>query len=172
MLGNIQRPNKLAPFNTFKLMAMKERITAELLAVSGGIAFFKLTFLPNMNLLAWVFIAMLIDLITGIRKAAVLGEARTSAGFRKSINKFIQYAGAIVGGVILANTLPKDTAIVGYVQDFLLIFIIYIEVTSIFENLYAIDSTSQFARFFISPILRLLTFAIKKTSFNQGDTPK
>ena len=150
---------------------MKERITAELLAVSGGIAFFKLTFLPNMNLLTWVFIAMLIDLITGIRKAAVLGEARTSAGFRKSINKFIQYAGAIVGGVILANTLPKNTAIVGYVQDFLLIFIIYIEVTSIFENLYAIDSKSQFAKYFIGPILKLLTFAIKKATISDNENP-
>jgi len=146
---------------------MKQKVTAELLAISSSLAVFKLTFLPDLNLLAWVFIAMLADLLTGIRKAVVLKQARTSAGYRKTVNKFFQYAGAIVGGIILANTLPKDQSIVGYVNDFLLIFIIYIEVTSIFENLYAIDNKSQLARYFIAPTLRLLTFAIKKSTINE-----
>ena len=148
---------------------MKEKITMHLLAATGFTAWFKLTFLPSANLLAWVFLAMTLDLITGVIKAVVLKEARTSSGYRKSVIKFTQYAGAILVGMIMGNALPKEYEIVGYVNDGILILLIYIEATSIFENLYAIDSTSPFSKYFISPILKLLTFAIKKTPLAQTD---
>ncbi|GAA0561488.1 phage holin family protein [Chitinophaga japonensis] len=147
---------------------MKERLTTELLAAAGGLAFFKVIFLPDANLLAWVFISMLLDLITGVVKAVVLKQARTSSGYRKTVIKFTQYAGAIAVGIILANTMQKDSAIVGYVNSALLILLIYIEATSIFENLYAIDNSSPFSRYFIAPILKLLTLAIKKSPLNQA----
>ncbi len=140
---------------------MKERLTTELLAASGILSLFKLTFLPDANLLMWVFIAMMLDFISGVIKAVVQHEARTSSGFRKTVIKFTQYAGAILVGVVLANTIP-DNVIVGYVNSALLILLIYIEATSVFENLYAIDSSSPFSRFFISPVLKLLTLATKK----------
>lgn len=146
---------------------MKEKLTAELFATSGALAFFKLSFLPDANLLTWVFIAMLFDLITGIIKAVVLRQARTSAGYRKTVIKFTQYVGAIAVGVILANTLPKENVIVSFVNSALLILLIYIEATSIFENLYVIDSSSPFSRFFIAPILKLLTFAMNKMPLSQ-----
>lgn len=139
-----------------------------ILAVSSGLAFFKLTFLPDLNLLAWVFIAMVFDFATGVLKAVMNKEARTSAGYRKTVTKFTQYGGAIAAGVILSNTLPPDNMITGYVNNALLIFIIYIEVTSICENIYAIDSSSMFSRYFISPLLKVLTFAIKKMPVNQA----
>lgn len=148
---------------------MKAKITLKLLAATGGLAFFELNFLPSLNLLAWVFIAMVLDLITGVAKAIALRDARTSTGYRKTITKFFQYVVAILVGVILGNTLPKDNVIVGYVNDGLLILLIYIEATSIFENLYAINSTSQFSRYFISPILKLLTLAIRKSPLAQTD---
>lgn len=148
---------------------MKTKITFELLTATSAMAWFKLNFLPSANLLAWVFIAMVLDLATGVTKAIVTHDARTSTGYRKTITKFIQYAGAILVGVILGNTLQKDNILVGYVNDGLLILLIYIEATSIFENLYAIDSTSAFSRYFISPILKLLTLAIKKTPLAQTD---
>jgi len=151
---------------------MKERLTAELLAATGALTFFKITFLPDANLIAWVFITMLLDLITGVIKAVVLHQARTSSGYRKTVIKFTQYVGAMAVGIILANTLSKDSEIVGYVNSALLILLIYIEATSIFENLYAIDNTSPFSRFFIAPILKLLTLAIKKMPISQGDESK
>ena len=148
---------------------MKEKITMQMLAATGFTAWFHLTFLPSANLLAWVFLAMTLDLITGVIKAVVLKEARTSSGYRKSVIKFTQYAGAILVGMIMGNALPKGYSIVQYVNDGILILLIYIEATSIFENLYAIDSTSPFSKYFISPILKLLTFAIKKTPLAQTD---
>lgn len=140
---------------------MKERITTELIAATGVLSFFKFTFLPDYNLLAWVFIAMVLDLVTGVIKAVVQKDARTSSGYRKTVVKFTQYAGAILAGVILSNTVP-DNSIIGYINSGLLILLIYIETTSIFENLYAIDSSSPFSKAFIAPILRLLTIATKK----------
>lgn len=148
---------------------MKEKLTTEVLAASGALAFFKLTFLPDKNLLAWVFIAMLLDLITGVAKAVVMKDTRMSTGYQKTVKKFIQYGGAIAVGVVLANTLPPGNDIVEYVNSALLILLIYIEATSIFENLYAIDSNSSFSRYFIAPILRLLTLAIKKSPLAQKE---
>lgn len=147
---------------------MKTKITYELLMASGVLAGIKFSFLPSVNLLAWVFIAMVLDLITGVAKATVLKEARTSSGYRKTVIKFTQYAGAILAGIILGNVLPQEIELVRYVTDGLLILLVYIETTSIFENLYAIDSNSPFSKYFISPVLRLLTLAIRKTPLAQN----
>ncbi|HAN37430.1 MAG TPA: hypothetical protein DCQ29_00890, partial [Chitinophagaceae bacterium] len=72
-----------------------------------------------------------------------------------------------IGICVILNHSAKENGyidvqnVLKWLNDGLLIFIIYIEVTSIFENLYAIDSNSTFAKFFIKPILNLLTFQIK-----------
>jgi phage-related holin len=144
-------------------------ISTEIIAASGGLAFFKIAFLPDWNLLSWVFIAMMLDLITGVAKAVVMKDARTSTGYRKTVTKFIQYVSAISVGIILANTLPAENNIVTYINSALLILLIYIEATSIFENLYAIDSTSPFSRYFIAPVLKLLTLAMKKGSLTKTE---
>jgi phage-related holin len=109
-----------------------------------------------------VFIAMMLDLATGIIKAVMHRTARTSAGYRKTARKFTQYIGSILVSVILMNTFRQEHPVVQYINDGLLILLIYIETTSIFENLYAIDSTSMFARYFIAPVLRLLTLYMRK----------
>lgn len=123
---------------------------------------FSIHFYPSYNLLAWVFIAMVLDLITGIIKAVIHRNARTSSGYRKTARKLTQYIGSIMVSVILMNTFQQEHPVVQYVNDGLLILLIYIETTSIFENLYAIDSTSMFARYFIAPVLRLLTLYMRK----------
>lgn len=146
---------------------MKSKMTAELLAASGTMAFISVKFLPDISLLCWVFIAMLLDFLTGITKAIVLNQARTSSGYRKTIIKFTQYAGAIAVGIVLGNSLPPDNIIVEYVNSALLILLIYIEATSILENLYAMDNSSVFSKYFISPLLRVLTMTMKKASLNQ-----
>lgn len=146
---------------------MKSYISAELLTATGALAFFKITFIPDANLIIWVFISILLDLVTGIIKAIILNNIRTSSGYRKTVIKFTQYAGAIAVGTILGNVLSNNNIILSYVNSGLLILLIYIEATSIFENLYAIDNSSPFSKYFIAPILRILTIAIKKTSPNQ-----
>lgn len=137
--------------------------------------FVKLQFFPNTNLLFWMFIAIVIDFITGVSKAVILGEARTSNGFRKTITKFLQYGVAIAVSVIMANTAKQnnmDSAshLLFIFNDGLLVFIIYIEVTSIFENLYACDQNTPFSKYFISPVLKILTAQIKNNPiFKEGE---
>lgn len=130
---------------------------------------FSIIYHPSYNLLIWVFIAMMLDLLTGIIKAVMLRNARTSAGYRKTARKFTQYIGSILVSVILMNTFRQEHPVVQYVNDGLLILLIYIETTSIFENLYAMDSTSMFARYFIAPVLRLLTLYMRKLHAEQKD---
>lgn len=48
-----------------------------------------------------VFIAMLVDLVSGLYKAKVRGEVHSSWGLKRSVSKFILYEGAILiaGGI-------------------------------------------------------------------------
>lgn len=43
-----------------------------------------------------VFIAMLVDLISGLHKAKIRGEVHSSWGLKRSVSKFILYEGAIL----------------------------------------------------------------------------
>lgn len=46
-----------------------------------------------------VFLAMIIDLISGLQKAKQRGEVRTSYGLSRSLNKFIMYEGGMMIGL-------------------------------------------------------------------------
>ena len=96
--------------------------------------FIKAMFLPNVDLLVWMAIAMVGDWSTGILKSVILKIPRTSSGYRRSLTKFLQYAGSIIASIILTNVVSKskfvnqntESAIVNYLNDGLLIYIIYI----------------------------------------------
>jgi hypothetical protein len=151
--------------------------------------FIKVAFLPSVSLLSYMAIAMVLDFVTGIAKAKVLNQARTSAGYRRSVIKFLQYGGSIAVSLILANAgegraAEPFKAMLSYFNDGLIIFIIYIEATSVFENLYAIDSRTLMSRYFIAPVLKILTWQIrnnpimtqaenlkKDNNDNQGNSP-
>lgn len=126
----------------------------------------KVTFLPSVSLLFYMAIAIILDFVTGIVKAKVLNQVRTSSGYRKSVIKFLQYGGSIAIGLVLANagegrTADAFKAMLSYFNDGLILFIIYIEVTSVFENLYAVDNKTLMSRYFIAPVLKILTWQIK-----------
>lgn len=120
--------------------------------------------------------AIFLDLLTGVIKASYNNEVRTSEGYRRTVVKFMQYGGAVCVSMLLKFLVSlKDQQAVqalgpymDYLNDGLLIFIIFIEVTSVLENMYAIDSKSPFAIYFIKPLLRLMTFAIKNNSFSKS----
>lgn len=59
-----------------------------------------------------VLIAMVIDFIAGVRKAKRAGIARTSYGFRRSVNKFCRY-----GTALLFSLLGDAIMIVGGIYD-------------------------------------------------------
>lgn len=131
---------------------------------TGAFLFIKIQFLPNMNLLVWLSIAIVLDFITGVIKARVKNVARTSSGYRKTVTKFVQYAGAIIAGVVLQHVGADNeqlSVLFSWMNNGLVIFITYIEVTSVFENLYEIDSSTIISRYIYKPILQILTFQIK-----------
>lgn len=138
------------------------------LLFAGTFAFLNLNFkfLPSFTMLALLAVVIGIDFVTGVWKAKCKGEARTSDGFRKTVNKFLQYGCAIVCGAVLSFLGETKggagaVAISGLLNDGLMIFIIYIEITSIFENLYAVDNTTAMSQFFYAPVLKILTFQIR-----------
>lgn len=126
----------------------------------------KVTFLPSVSLLFYMAVAIILDFVSGIVKAKVLRQVRTSSGYRRSVIKFLQYGGSIAIGLVLANagegtTADSFKAMLSYFNDGLILFIIYIEVTSVFENLYAVDNKTLMSRYFIAPVLKILTWQIK-----------
>ena len=135
---------------------------------------------PKAGLLAAVFILVLLDFITGVVKAKLKGVARTSQGYRKTIIKMMQYVIAILifigGGYFLKSAVPPDAdgnivqvaSILTQASSYVMLFIMYIETSSIFENLYDIDQDSPFSKNFIKPVLRVLKFGIEKNPISRA----
>ena len=127
----------------------------------------QFNWIPSTGLLLAVGASIVLDFITGVARAIVQKQNRTSEGYRKTVIKFIQYGGAILVSMLLSYISEQNQNLIKY-EDYikltgnaLLCFIIFIEATSVFENMYAMDSSTMFSRYFIKPILSLLTFQIK-----------
>lgn len=143
--------------------------------IVGSVALLNinLNFLPTGTLLVVMGVTIILDFISGIIKAAIQNRARTSEGYRKTVVKFIQYGGALCVSIVLKylsvnqgdSDMKAIAPFLGYLNDGLLFFIVFIEITSILENLYAIDKRSPMALYIIKPLLRIMTFAIKNNSF-------
>ena len=82
-------------------------------------------------LIVGLFIFLLLDLITGIRKARINKQAITSLGLRKSISKFLEYSIAILASQVFTFIFKLDITLSYYVA----LFIATIELKSIFENI-------------------------------------
>lgn len=132
-----------------------------------GVSFLLAIILPPADLLLWLGIAMVLDLLTGIAKAVKKDIPRTSTGLRQTVVKFIQYGGAISVGIILANVseYQNDSSsqiIYKYFSNSMLLFIIFIEIKSILENMIEVSPDSDFTRYFLGPIHNLLSFDFKQ----------
>lgn len=131
--------------------------------------FFGVIILPSGILIAWMCVALMVDLITGVTRAIVDDKIRTSQGYRETLGKIIQYGGALIIGVILSSMAKHHAAginpmIFEYFNDFLVSFIVFIEITSIMENMYAISPESKFSKYFVKPMLSMLTFNLQHLS--------
>lgn len=116
---------------------------------------------PSLNLLFVIGIAMFIDFITGVLKSKFEGKEITSEGFRRTVIKVLQYAIPILVLWGAGKYIPEYKNRMKEFSSYLMIFILYIEVTSIFENLYKIDSKSTIAKFLYRPALKVLKFGIE-----------
>lgn len=136
------------------------------LLLAASVTILKAFWFPQASLLLCMVIAIVLDFATGVIKACITGVVRNSDGFRKTVIKFSQYGFAIGVCILLQNVadnngLVKPAEILTWLNDGLVVFIIYIECTSIFENLYECDKRSMISKYFIKPMLSLLTFQIK-----------
>lgn len=130
---------------------------------------------PDVKLLIALFTVFILDFIFGVTKATINGTRRTSKGFRKTFSKFIQYGGSIIVAMVLLNIVYDSNATFGkqiswLFGDLMLYIMIYIEVVSIFENMEEISPESDFVKYFIRPVRRIITFQIK--NLLREETPK
>ncbi len=132
----------------------------------GTLLFIDVAFLTPSFSLLWVVVgAIVVDFITGITKAKLKGEERTSQGYRKTIVKLSQYVIPILVMFAISwvakDKAPQHLLTIKQINGFLMYFILYIEITSIFENLYEIDNKTVIAKYLYRPALKLLKFGIE-----------
>jgi phage-related holin len=113
-------------------------ITADSLRLSSDSLNYFFKFLPEIKqqlcilkpLIMGLSFMLLIDFITGLRKAKHLGEKINSKGFRRTISKMNDYCLAIVGSQIFTWMFDLDFTLSYYVA----LFVCGIELKSIYEN--------------------------------------
>lgn len=128
----------------------------------GGILLFiDIMTIPTFKLFYVLVAAIGIDFITGIIKAKMQKKARTSQGYRKTVVKLMQYIVPVVVIWMGSKNIPEYANTLKEVGGWLMLFIVYIEGTSIFENLYEIDQKSIIAKWVYKPALKLLKFGIE-----------
>ncbi len=133
----------------------------------------QITFLPAFNLLIAMGIVIGIDFLTGWYKAKRKGQAVTSEGFRRTIDKFVSYGVAVAVSCVLVYVSQQKGGeavklIAGFLNDGLVCFIIYIEVVSIFENLIAVNPEAPLSVNFYIPVHKFLTLQIKNSPFKKA----
>ncbi|WP_312208271.1 phage holin family protein [Empedobacter sp.] len=131
---------------------------------------------PNWILFIALTLAMVFDFATGFAKAKFLKVNRSSEAFRKTIKKIIQYFSAIIVVVFLINLMRFDKSnewfneYSSWLQNGVVILMIYIELISILENAIAVDKSSTFSRVFIIRFHRFLTAQLKDNPMYHYDS--
>lgn len=86
-------------------------------------------------LIMWfiVLLAIIIDLIAGVRKAIQLDEARTSQGFKRTVTKLMQYYGLLCFALMF-DVLASIVEPMPYITALASIFLVFIEAKSVYEK--------------------------------------
>lgn len=80
-----------------------------------------------------VLVAIIIDLISGLRKASQLGEIHTSYGFRRTVSKLIQYY-AVLCFAFMFDLIASFFVPLPYFTFLATFFLVFIEAKSVFEK--------------------------------------
>lgn len=146
---------------------MKTTLTAKYiwLGVLGTVDLFFVH--PSINLLYVMFGAIAFDFVTGFAKAKFKKQQRTSEGFRRTLVKILQYIPS-VAIYVAAELVPGQRDNLQKVAGWITMFILYIEITSIMENLYEIDSKSKIAKYVYRPALRILKLGLENNAIEQA----
>lgn len=162
------------------------KLTYKTLCYLLFIDFIKITFFPSTNLIYWCACAITLDLISGVCKSLAKGNFLVSSGLRKTLVKLAQYIGTVLLLFIFSNVFTHDPeatkrtlsffgtdiynqiqSSLTYINNLVLLIMIYTEFLSISENLISIDSTSGFSRWVLKPLHYLLSFAVVNNPFNR-----
>lgn len=127
----------------------------------GTLLFIDVMIHPSFNMFFIVMGAIGLDFITGVAKAKFNKVARTSEGYRRTVVKLMQYIIPILVIWISSKRVPGYESTLKEIGGWLMLFITYIEATSIFENLYDIDKKSVISKYVYKPALKLLKFGIE-----------
>lgn len=86
-------------------------------------------------LIMWiiVLVAIIIDLVSGIKKAKELGELRTSVGFRRTVSKGVQYYGLLCFAFMF-DLLGSFFFPLPYFTMLATFFLVFVEAKSVFEK--------------------------------------
>jgi hypothetical protein len=113
-------------------------ITADSLRVASDSLNYFMQILPEikqqLNVLKPLIICLsfllLVDFLTGVRKAKAKGEKIISGGFRRTINKMNDYCLAIIASQVFTWSLDLEFTLSYYVA----LFVCGIELKSVYEN--------------------------------------
>jgi hypothetical protein len=141
--------------------------TPLLLVLSTSFAtWFSIKYVPAPMLFFWLVIAVAGDLFTGLLKSWSKGTSTRSVGLRKTIMKIGIYVLTIVGVIVLVNMIglaDKGNSIdLTYLIDFLLGFMVFIEIYSMFENISEAYPDSLLVKYLVAPIMKLLKGRLEK----------
>lgn len=123
---------------------------------------------PTFSLFSVMGIAIVLDFATGLLKAMFKKEARTSKGYRKTVVKLSQYLTPVLILYIAGKFIPEHSVLLKQASGYVMMFVIYIECTSIFENLYEIDNKTVVAKFLYKPVLMLLKLGIENNPISKA----
>lgn len=131
---------------------------------------FEVEFIPRPMRVFFLGAAMAIDLASGLVKSWKKGDATSSQGFQRTVIKLTRYSSVIIATWFLANVMGSMSP--GKVDYSFLVngcigFLTFIEIYSIFENVYEIDPTGPLSRWFVGPALKFLRGKLKNNPFNQ-----
>lgn len=111
--------------------------------------------------LSSLMILVLIDFSTGVAAAWKDGEPITSKGWRNTIIKIVQYSSFLIVTHIIVNLQINGESValpVSWITEGAYIFLIAIEIKSVYENLTKMNSSFDFLR---PVILKLEEFLFK-----------
>lgn len=148
-------------------MVHKTIISMPKLLWGGILLFVDIMANPSFRLFFIVLAGIVLDFATGIAKAKMNKKARTSEGYQKTVTKVMQYITPILILWAASKYIPEYGKQLKEISGWLMMFVIYVEVTSIFENLYEMDSRSTIAKYLYKPALKILKFGIENNPVNK-----
>jgi len=123
------------------------------------------SYLPSLMILIGI------DFATGVTAAWKHNEAITSKGWRNTIVKIVQYASFLIVTHIIVNFELNGEKVqlpIAWITEGAYVFLIAIEVKSVYENLTRINSNLDF----LKPIIKKLEEYMFEKNSKKEDTPQ